>query len=403
MQPTLDSIETKDVTKVYRLYRRPVDRLKEALLHRRLHETFESLKGVTFSVGFGESVGIVGENGAGKSTLLKILSGILTPTSGKVVVHGRVAALLELGTGFHPEFTGRQNIYLNAALLGLDQEQIRDREFAIIDFAELGPFIDHPIKTYSSGMAMRLAFSIATSVDPDILVIDEALSVGDHYFQQKCIDRMLSFRERGKTILFCSHNTYAVNLLCGRAIWLNRGTIRQDGVATHVTSAYEAYLRAKTETTGTDPAPDPGETGNKPVLIRRLILNGDPGSITLSYRNDLHIELEVESFDDRPFWVAMGIRRNGERFWHVVNMSHDHLEPMQGKGIGRLRLSYPSLPLLHGQYSVVGFVLDQSGLHCHHRMESAPFTIIPPDEWTDEMGVLALDHEWKILKAPSAP
>jgi len=399
----MNSIEIQNVTKVYRLYRKPVDRLKEALFHKKLHHSFESLKGVTFSTGSGESVGIVGENGAGKSTLLKILAGVLTPTSGEVFVRGRVAALLELGTGFHPEFTGRQNIYLNAALLGLDQEQIRDKEAAIIDFAELGPFIDHPIKTYSSGMAMRLAFSIATSVNPDILVIDEALSVGDHYFQQKCIDRMLAFRDRGKTILFCSHNTYAVNLLCTRAIWIDRGAIRQDGVATHVTAAYEDCLRTKTDATAAEETPELKGNENKAVLIRRMKLNGDPGPITLSYRNDLHIELELESFDDRPFWVAMGIRRNGERFWHVVNMAHDHLEPMQGKGPGKILLSYPSLPLLHGRYSVVGFILDQSGLHCHHRLESAPFTIIPPDRWTDEMGVLALDHEWKILEAPAAP
>ncbi len=397
----MNAIEIENISKLYRLYHKPVDRLKEAILGKKLHQSFESLKDITLSIPSGEGVGLIGENGAGKSTLLKILSGILTPTSGTISVRGSVAALLELGTGFHPEFTGRQNIYLNAALLGLDQEQIRDKETAIIDFAELGSFIDHPLKTYSSGMAMRLAFSIATSVNPDILIIDEALSVGDHYFQQKCIDRMLSFRDRGKTILFCSHNTYAVNLLCGRAIWLDRGSVRRDGIATHVTSAYENCLREKTDLSADHETPGPMENEHKPVLIRRLKLNGDPGPITLSYRNDLHIEMELESFDDRPFWVAMGIRRNGERFWHVVNMAHDHLEPMKGKGIGKILLSYRSLPLFHGRYSVVGFIVDQSGLHCHHRMESAPFTIIPPDQWNDEMGVLALDHEWHILEPPA--
>lgn len=394
------SIDIKDVTKVYRLYRKPADRLKEALFQRKLHNPFQSLKNVTFSARAGESIGIIGENGAGKSTLLKILSGILTPTSGEVNVNGRIAALLELGTGFHPDFTGRQNIYFNSALMGLDQEQINEKESDIIEFAELGSFIDHPIKTYSSGMAMRLAFSIATSVNPDILVVDEALSVGDHYFQQKCIDRMLSFREQEKTILFCSHNTYAVNLLCERTLWLDRGLIRQDGITTHVTSAYEDYLRAKTEPPDDDDATESKPDTHKPVRIRSLRLNGDLRPITLAYREDLNIELELESFDTRPFWVAMGIRRSGERFWHVVNMAHDNLQPMKGKGIGKIQLSYPSLPLLHGQYAVVGFILDESGLNCHHRMESSPFTIIPPDEWTDQMGVLALDHEWKILNSP---
>lgn len=397
----MNSIEIKNVCKRYRLYHKPADRLKEALFRKRLHQPFESLKDVTFSARPGESLGIIGENGAGKSTLLKILAGTLTPTSGEVHVYGRVAALLELGTGFHPEFTGRQNIYFNAALLGMDQEQIRDKESDIIDFAELGPFIEHPLKTYSSGMAMRLAFSIATSANPDILVIDEALSVGDHYFQQKCIDRMLSFRDQKKTIFFCSHNTYAVNLLCGRALWLDHGMLQQDGIATRVTSAYEDSLRAKTDSAVEEDTSKTPPAENRPVLIKTLKLNGDSGPISLSYRGDLHIEMEVESFEDRPFWVAMGIRRNGERFWHAVNMSHDHFQPLSGKGIGKIRLSYPSLPLLQGQYSVVGFVLDHSGLNCHHKLESSPFTIIPPEEWTNQMGVLALDHEWKILQDPA--
>lgn len=383
---------------MYRLYSKPVDRLKEAVLRKQLHQSFESLRDITLSIPVGESLGIIGENGAGKSTLLKILASTLTPSSGEVIVRGRVAALLELGTGFHQEFTGRQNIYLNAALLGLDQAQISKRESAIIDFAELGPFIDRPIKTYSSGMVMRLAFSVATSVNPDTLIIDEALSVGDSYFQQKCIDRMLSFRDQGKNILFCSHSTYAVNLLCSRAIWLHKGSIRKDGITTQVTSAYENYLRAKTELSDKEDNPELSMAADKiPVIIRSLKLNNHAGPINLEHRQDLNILMELESFDDRAFLVAIGIRRDGERFWHMVNMSHDGFEPLKGKGISKVLLSYRSLPLLQGQYSAVGFILDESGLHCHHKMESSPFTIIPPDKWCNEMGLLDLDHEWNIV------
>ena len=311
---------------------------------------------------------------------------------------GRVAALLELGTGFHPEFTGRQNIYLNAALLGLEQSQIQKREASIIEFAELGTFIDQPIKTYSSGMVMRLAFSIATSVNPDILIIDEALSVGDNYFQQKCIDRMVSFREEGKTILFCSHNTYAVNLLCTRSIWLNRGRIHQDGLATRVTSAYTNFLEEKSDSAAKQNNLELSNVGaHIPVVIKSIILNGQSSPINLNYREDLDIELQFHSRVDSKFCIGIGIRRRNEKYWHAVNMTHDGYKPLCGKGPGKVLMRYKSLPILEGRYSIVGFALDATGLLCHHKKESSPFTIIPPPQWTNEMGLLALDHEWKIL------
>ena len=400
-QYTLYAVEIKNVRKEYRLYRKPIDRLKEALTRKPFHQPFESLKDVSFSVLHSDALGVVGENGAGKSTLLKILAGTLTPSSGEVIINGRVAALLELGAGFHQEFTGRQNIYLNASLLGLNQAQIRERESAIIDFAELGPFIDRSIKIYSSGMVMRLAFSIATSVDPDTLIIDEALSVGDHYFQQKCIDRMLSFRKQGKTIIFCSHSMYAVNLLCNKAIWLEKGLIRKQGVATRVTSSYENHLRSKTDLSARESEPELHEVdGRIPVLIRSIKINESIGPITLGYREHLDIILEFESFTDRPFWVAMGIRRNDELVCHAVSMARECSSPLQGKGTGKVLLSYPSLPLLHGEYSIAAFIFDESGLHCFHNLESSSFRIIPPGQWSNEMGLLDLEHKWEVIKNP---
>lgn len=394
----MNAIDVQNISKFYRLYGKPSDRLREVFSRRRLHQTFEALRDVTFPIEVGESVGIIGENGAGKSTLLKILAGTVTPSTGQLSIIGRVAALLELGSAFHPEFSGRQNVYLNAALLGLNQAQIHENEKDILSFAELGNFIDQPIKTYSSGMIMRLAFSIATSVDPDILIIDEALSVGDAYFQQKCIDRMLSFREKGRTVLFCSHSTYSVNLLCDRAIWLYRGRIRADGPATKVCALFSNFLSEKSDSVqAEEKAAENKPSEATPVLIKSIILNGESGPITLKHKDSLDIVLEFESMADPAFCVSMGIRRSGEKYWHAVNMTHDGLKPFSGKGAGRIMLTYPSLPLLQGEYTITGFILDESGLLCHHKKESSPFTVVPPDQWENEMGVLALEHVWKVF------
>ncbi len=387
------AIEARNIGKIYRLYQKPFHRLKEALLRKPLYQPFECLNEVSFSVLPGDSLGIIGDNGAGKSTLLKILAGTLTPTSGEVIINGRVAALLELGAGFHSEFTGRENIYINASLLGLTQSQIKEKESAIVDFAELGPFIDRPLKTYSSGMVVRLAFSIATSIDPDILIIDEALSVGDQYFQKKCVDKIVSFRGQRKTIIFCSHAMYLVNILCKRAIWLSEGKIKDQGISTQVTAAYENYSREKTTTMPREEMEPP----ESPLYIRSISLNGHTSPISLPYQEDLHVLLEFESLEDVPFWVAMGIKRNDELICHAVSMSRQFTRPISRRGKGRVLLTYRSLPLLYGEYKIVASLLDKSGVHCYHTKESPSFSIIPPDEWTNEMGLLSLDYEWEIL------
>lgn len=393
------AIEINNISKIYRYYPKPLDRLKEAIFRRPFHQQINSLQGISFTVAFGDSIGIVGENGAGKSTLLKLMAGTVAPSSGEIVKRGRVAALLELGAGFHPEFTGRQNIYLNASLMGLNQSEIKSKESEIVDFAELGQFIDRPIRTYSSGMVVRLAFSIATSVDPDILIIDEALSVGDQYFQKKCVDRMMDFKKQGKNIILCSHAMFLVNMLCSRAIWIERGIVRQQGIATHVTAAYENYSREKS---GQQSQPIPTEemTDNQenqlPVRITAITLNGRKGPIQLGYREELQIVIDYEASDDRFFWVAAGIRRNDDLICHAVCMSRDFSKPLSGKGAGKVALKYATLPLLYGEYSVVGVILDDTELHCYHKLQSAPFSIMPQNKWTAEMGLLELQHEWVV-------
>lgn len=253
------AIEVRQLSKCYKLYAEPRDRLRQAIQprlaralrrlglameERRYFAEHWALNDVSFEVRRGETVGILGRNGAGKSTLLQMICGTLTPTTGDVRVKGRVAALLELGSGFNPEFTGRENILLNASVLGLSREETLARMDDILAFADIGDFIDHPVKTYSSGMAMRVAFSVIAHVDADVLVVDEALAVGDAYFQQKCLRWLRQFQQRG-TILFCGHDLGAVTNLCQRAIWIDKGRLRMAGAARDVAEAYASFAHTQ--------------------------------------------------------------------------------------------------------------------------------------------------------------
>ena len=241
-------IRVRDLGKLYPIYRTPRDRLKQALFRgrRRFHTPFWALRNVSFEVGRGESVGIVGRNGSGKTTLLQIIAGTLAPTEGEVQVRGRLAALLQLGSGFNPNFTGRENVFLNGAILGISRPEMERKLAEIVEFAEIGEHIDQPVKTYSSGMYARLAFSVAISVEPDVLIVDEILSVGDVGFQQKCVARLRRLREAGLTFLFVSHSPDAVRSVCQKALFLAEGAPRAWGPAEPVVNAYLKYVRTHT-------------------------------------------------------------------------------------------------------------------------------------------------------------
>lgn len=243
----MNVIETKDIVKLYRVYESPQDRFREmvSLRRKKYHKSFRALDGISIKIPRGQSLGIIGQNGSGKSTLLKIICGVLQPTTGDIHVKGRIGSLLELGAGFNSEFTGRENVYMNGALMGLSKEEIDERFPEVEAFAEIGSFIDQPVKTYSSGMFMRLAFSAAISIDPDILVIDEALSVGDMFFQHKCISRMESFKKQGKTILLVAHDLNLIRTFCNASVLLNRGVIAAQGDPEFVTEQYMMLIRKK--------------------------------------------------------------------------------------------------------------------------------------------------------------
>ena len=238
------AIQVKDVTKIYKLYDKPIDRLKEALspTHREYHKKFYALDKISFDVKKGETVGIIGTNGSGKSTILKIITGVLTPTTGEVTVDGTISALLELGAGFNMDYTGIENIYMNGTMMGFSKKEMDEKLQDILDFADIGDFVHQPVKTYSSGMFVRLAFALAINVEPEILIVDEALSVGDVFFQAKCYRRMEEIRQRGTTILMVTHDMGSIIKYCDKVVLLNKGAFVAEGAPGHMVDLYKKIL-----------------------------------------------------------------------------------------------------------------------------------------------------------------
>lgn len=292
-------IEAKGLGKAYLIYNKPQDRLKQMLFrNRRFYTEYWAVQNVDIKVGRGETVGIVGRNGSGKSTLLQMIAGTLQPNSGELRVQGRVAPLLELGAGFNPEFTGRENVRLSAAILGLSDEQIGEREPGIFEFAGIGDFVDQPVKTYSSGMFARLAFAVAAHVDADILIVDEILAVGDAAFTQKCMRFIHGFKEHG-TILFVSHDTGSVNALCDRVIWMEGGQVRAEGEARDISLAYQAALHGEADGKSFSITGRRREMTRQRQDIRHELISNS------TKRN----EIEVFEFDpDAPSYGAGGAR-----------------------------------------------------------------------------------------------
>ena len=243
------AIEIRHLVKIYKMYNKPTDRILEAfhLGNKERYKEFRALNDVSFEVKKGETVGIIGTNGAGKSTLLKIITGVLSSTLGEVTIKGKVSALLELGAGFNDEYTGIENIYLNGRMMGYTRKEMDERIGKIIEFADIGDFINHPVKTYSSGMFARLAFAVAINVEPDILIVDEALSVGDVFFQNKCFKKFDELRKRGVTILFVSHDIGSVRQMCSRVLWLEKGSTRAFGEAGSICDMYMDAQRKSSE------------------------------------------------------------------------------------------------------------------------------------------------------------
>ena len=367
-------IEAVDLCKVYQLFLSPTDRLKQMLFGATTagSRSFSALAGVSFSLQRGEVLGLVGRNGAGKSTLLQIVCGTLMASSGSLQVRGRVAALLELGAGFNAEFSGRENVFLYGAVLGLSRQEMSERFDEIVSFAGIGEFIEQPVKTYSSGMYVRLAFSIATSVNPDILVVDEALSVGDGEFARKSFDRIMSLRERGTTILFCSHSLFQIESICTRAIWLHAGKVVAQGSPAQVVSAYQEFLdSADTAQSALALSPQRPQAPKGHARLVRIRVGGlGPGQGPLhlvSLADDLLIEAKFSSDPALPCpSVAVSLHTPDGRLVGSAGAWNDGVVLERDDwGVGHWQLCFPKLPLLKGRYHVSVHLFCERGLHIY--------------------------------------
>ena len=390
-------IQGRDLGKCYKLYARPFDRLREVLSPRGkvYHQDFWALREVSFSVEPGESWGIIGENGAGKSTLLKLIAGVTHPSRGSLEVTGRIGALLELGTGFHPEYTGRENIYFSAAMIGLSRSETEALLPEIIDFSGLGDFIDRPVKTYSTGMFMRLGFSVATTINPDVLITDEVLAVGDESFQKKCVRRMEAFLAQGRSLLFCSHSMYHVRKLCQKAIWLDHGRVRALGDVSEVTNSYEDYVR-ETEARVRPPEETEEKQGSLEYSRLRVVrlLNAVGEEATRFGMGELvRFEIVAETPDGLAPAIAVGLVRNDKTGIYGALSDFDKARP---KAIGdkRFRIVYelPDLSLLPGSYTLRAHLLDPPGLRLFDTVEK-DFTVRGE---TRELGICRLPHRWVV-------
>jgi lipopolysaccharide transport system ATP-binding protein len=396
-----NSLELNAISKKYKIYSSPGQRLREIVFRKKLHSDFVALDNVSFSTKRGETIGIIGENGAGKSTLLKIVANTLKPTSGKISREGRISALLELGAGFNPELTGEENIFLNAYLLGLTKAEIEKKREEIIDFSELGNFIGRPVKTYSSGMIVRLAFSVATSVNPDILIVDEALAVGDQHFQKKCIDRMMKFKKDGKTILFCSHALYFIQELCERTIWLQNGKVAQCGETSPVLNAYTDWVRERDAgikmSEQPDPAADQEDERNKVAWIERLEFLDGSGHPLEVVRTGQEVMLRMrirtaQHIDKYEGHIGIGIKRHDGEMMFGTTSKIDDLTFFRFQDGQELRIVFPHFPMLSGQYHFLVALGDEHALHPYDVQVTGNFVVESP---RGELGVVSVDHRWE--------
>jgi len=390
------SVVTRGLGKRYKIYRKSVHRLLEMACFgkRTCHEKLWALKDVNLDIEKGIALGIVGSNGAGKSTFLKILTGTTSPTEGTFRLNGRVSSLLELGAGFHLDFTGRDNIFLNASVIGWSRDEVAERYNEIVAFSELGDFIDRPVRIYSTGMVMRLGFSVAISMNPEILIIDEVLAVGDQHFQKKCIERIHRFKEEGKTILFCSHSLYHVRQICDRAVWIKEGRLEMDGHPIDVTNEYSNFERrllrnylAKRK----DEAPS--EKKLFPYITKvELSRAGETKPVrTVKTGDDVDVRIWYEVPDPSvEFNLAVGITRADDIQCFGSSCRHEGMKEFRKTGFAIFRIR--SLRLLAGEFTVSAFVTDEKTTMIYDQKVDEIEFKVEYKGW--EIGLFLPDREW---------
>ena len=399
-------LAVQQLGKEYKLYDSPRQRLKALLTGGAHHRSHWALQDVSFELHRGQCMGLIGDNGAGKSSLLKLIAGTLQPTAGRIHRIGRVTAILELGAGFHPDFSGRDNLRFGGSLIGIDAERMQQLEAGIIEFSELGTAIDRPVKTYSSGMVVRLAFALVTAVEPDVLIIDEALAVGDQHFQKKCVERITEFRNNGCTILFCSHSQYHIRQLCNVALWLDGGRMRAMGSTDSVMSAYEAHVRAQDQATGQgakhdvapvgaapSDAPAPPAAGSRGKIEKLEIAGLGDGNPPLLQSRDLVVTVEAQVLDgEQPHIAVMLEQSHGVGITSVATHA-DGARPVQvAPGRWRSVCTFPELPLHSGEYVVSAYLFDSKALVVYD--EWYQFKHFKFEYPTLTPGLVRLPHHW---------
>ena len=437
-------IEVKDVTKSFKIYTDKGKMLKEKILfrNRNRYEMRNVLKGISFEVKRGESIGLIGNNGCGKSTTLKLLSKIIYPNSGSIQIAGRVSSLIELGAGFHPDMSGRENIFINAAIFGLSRKETEKRLDSIIEFSELEEFIDNPVRTYSSGMYLRLAFSVAISVDADILLIDEILAVGDTNFQAKCFNKLREIKASGVTIIMVSHDSNMIERFCDRAIWLNDGRIVEQGKTTQVVDAYMSHMGEvrleelqkeerrqqeaieseketdedvttaeeetlqetnQTENSDTD-VKDETESmdfsanrfGLKYIQITKAAIINEKGNETTVLKNGEDITIQIfykinKKLEEYIFGI--GFYDLEGRCLMGNNTSIDRVPVKLTENEGCIKCHVKNLPLLEGRYGLNVAIVDGAGTPMDFYRQYCEFTVLSSDKST---GIFSVEREWEI-------
>ena len=448
MSSNVMAIELMDVGKTYKRFAKPSDRFWQAVwpsvfrsasqAEAAASNEFVALAPLNLQVRRGEALGLLGRNGAGKSTLLQLVCGTLNPSSGSVVVNGKIGALLELGAGFNPEFTGRENVYLAAAVMGLSGAETDALYESIVEFSGIRKFIDQPVKTYSSGMYVRLAFSIATSANPDILVIDEALSVGDGAFAKKSFERIMQLKEQGTTVLFCSHSMYQIESFCDKAVWLDHGKVQMEGAASAVVAAYADSLRAESvegggalrasanegrsqalpdaasvaagltaavvtldstpsshEDLSSDPAPS--GTGLTRILGIEVSVDGIKGRDlhAVSLQSDVYITVKFESDPTQPcptFATGFALP-DGQIFTSAYTLFDGIAIKRDAQGRGQATVVFEKLPLMKGRFSVGAYLFDERALHVYDVvLQAATVNVTQPGV---HQGFVQLPHRWQ--------
>lgn len=387
-------VRIEGVSKIYPRVHKPRERLQAfiALLFGREPENgAEVLRNINLDVVRGQSLGIIGENGAGKSTLLKVMTGVIQPTYGRVMVHGNIAAMLELGAGFQPDFSGMDNVRMKASLMGLSNRELNERLDDILEFADIGEYIHEPVKHYSSGMVVRLGFAVITACRPDLLITDEVLAVGDESFQKKCIRWIQQFLKQGGTLLLVSHSMYVVQKLCQKALWIHEGAVEQYGDVFPVTQAYLAWHEKRSAKEKEMRIQAAGDGAYYRIEQFTLAGADDDNPPEFAMGEDLDIELQIYSPDDRPPVGVVGVvRADGTPVYGVTSDNEDISPVKLADHLYRFRFRFTNIGLLPGSYNLRGHSMDPEGLRLFDTRE----TVFIISGETKEAGYIRLTHVW---------